>query len=124
MSMADNRRNRPEYSDDAYESKPQGTPQGDPLAELARLIGQNDPFADVSRQDLGRQVARKPLDVAANDRPAPEWLSRPAQPADEGEYEHPAPRASSAPTRYRDEYRADLASFRPSSDDPHAPAPY
>src|SRR4051794_27693187 len=121
MSMADNRRNRPGYSDDAFAPKPQGTPQGDPLAELARLIGQNDPFADV-----GRPSARKPLDVQADDRPAPEWLSRPAPEHDHdqdlGEYDHPAPRAdaapraASAPTRYRDEYRADLASFRPSSD--------
>jgi hypothetical protein len=131
MSMADNRRNRPDYSDDALAPKsqgtsPQGTPQGDPLAELARLIGQNDPFADVSRPS-----ARKPLDVQADDRPAPEWLSRPAPEHDHdqdlGEYDHPAPRAdtapraASAPTRYRDEYRADLASFRPSSDAaPHA----
>jgi hypothetical protein len=118
--MADNRRNRPEHSDDGFAPKPQGvsqaTSQGDPLAELARLIGQNDPFADVSRPS-----ARKPLDVQADDRPAPEWLSRPAPEHDEGEYDHPAPRAdtapraAAAPTRYRDEYRADLASFRPSS---------
>src|SRR4051812_25473733 len=109
MSMADNRRNHPDFSEDEF--APNSRESADPLAELARLIGQNDPFADP-----GRQTARKPLDtVKADDRPAPEWLSRPVSAADEGEYDPaPAPRAES-PTRYRDEYRAELAAYRPSS---------
>jgi len=67
---------RSDYSDEAHQ--PKSREAGDPLAELARLIGQNDPFADI-----GRPGAHKPLDtVRADDRPAPEWLARPA-PADE-----------------------------------------
>jgi cell division septation protein DedD len=42
MSVAENRRNYPDHSDDPPARK-QG---GDPLAELARLIGQSDPFDD------------------------------------------------------------------------------
>ena len=48
MSMAEK---RSEYSDEAHQ--PKSKDGGDPLAELARLIGQNDPFNDV-----GRPVAR------------------------------------------------------------------
>jgi hypothetical protein len=73
--MAEDTRNRPEYSSDSHASKPARDPAGDPLAELARLIGQSDPFNDISR----RSAARKPLDTfKADDRPAPEWLARPA----------------------------------------------
>src|SRR5215210_822894 len=55
MSMADD--NRYYRSDDAYargeaaaSSDRQENPVNDPLAELARLIGQTDPFADLRRQ--------------------------------------------------------------------------
>jgi len=86
MSMAEK---RSDYSD---EDQPKSNSTSDPLAELARLIGQNDPFNDV-----GRPGARKPLDgTHADNRSAPEWLARPA-PADDYD-EHPAP---------RDAYRAD-----------------
>ena len=86
MSMAEK---RSDYSD---EDQPRSKEASDPLAELARLIGQNDPFHDV-----GRPGARKPLDGShADSRSAPEWLARPA-PADEYD-QHPAP---------RDAYRAD-----------------
>ena len=44
----------------------------DPLAELARLIGQNDPFADFGRQET-RGSARP---QAAASQVAPEWLAR------------------------------------------------
>jgi cell division septation protein DedD len=42
MSVAENRRNYPDHSDDP----PARKLGGDPLAELARLIGQSDPFDD------------------------------------------------------------------------------
>ncbi len=42
---------------------------GDPLAELARLIGQNDPFSE-----FGRDGARHPAVPAA----APDWAAQPA----------------------------------------------
>lgn len=91
MSMAEDRRNRPDYSSD-YSSTP-AKPGGDPLAELARLIGQSDPFADLK----GRSAARNPLDsMRSGDRPAPEWLARPAPPADDHYADEP-----------RDDYRAD-----------------
>jgi len=76
--MAEDTRKRPDYSGD-YSSSPPREPANDPLAELARLIGQADPFADLK----GRGTARNPLDnLRAGDRPAPEWLARPAPPAD------------------------------------------
>src|SRR5256885_7244917 len=40
------------FRSDAFAPKPREG--GDPLAELARLIGQNDPFADASRQTARR----------------------------------------------------------------------
>ena len=86
MSMAEK---RSDYSD---EDQPKSKEASDPLAELARLIGQNDPF-----NDIGRPGARKPPDGGhADSRSAPEWLARPA-PADDYD-QHPAP---------RDAYRAD-----------------
>src|SRR5947208_2103789 len=83
MSMAENRRNRPEYADDGY--APQHNEPSDPLAELARLIGQSDPFTDAPRG--GR---KPPESFRADERPAPEtraasdprgtpeWMSRPS----------------------------------------------
>lgn len=101
MSMAEK---RSDYSD---EYQPKSKDAGDPLAELARLIGQNDPFNDV-----GRPVARKPLDgIHADSRSAPEWLSRPA-PADDYD-QHPAP---------RDAYRVDPRDQQQDDNQHHAAA--
>jgi sporulation related protein len=79
MSMAEDTRYR---SDDARESDRQDRPDvahepsNDPLTELARLIGQSDPFGE----PRGR---RAHLD-AQDDRPAPGWLARPSDsPADD-----------------------------------------
>jgi hypothetical protein len=95
---------RSDYSD---EDKPKSKEASDPLAELARLIGQNDPF-----NDIGRPGARKPLDGGhADSRSAPEWLARPA-PADDYD-QHPAP---------RDAYRADPRYHQPDDDQHHAAA--
>jgi hypothetical protein len=53
----------------------------DPLTELARLIGQSDPFADLK----GRGSAH--LDAAQDDtRAAPGWLARPSVPSDQTAY--------------------------------------
>ena len=56
----------------AAQSVPQGS-GSDPLAELARLIGQNDPFAE-----FGRDAARRPAAprLAA---PAEEWAAPPSE---------------------------------------------
>jgi sporulation related protein len=90
MSMAEK---RSDYSDEAHQ--PKSREAGDPLAELARLIGQSDPFADI-----GRPGAHKPLDtVRADDRPAPEWLARPA-PADEYDDPRQAPHDAQRADRY------------------------
>jgi len=90
MSMAEDTRKRPDFSE--HSSNPGSA--GDPLAELARLIGQSDPF-----NDLSKRAARKPLDSVNNDdRPAPEWLARPAAPS-EPEYDEPH-----APQSYPQQY--------------------
>lgn len=55
-------------------SKAQGKASGsDPLAELARLIGQNDPFAEFGRDGARRVAAPQPIE------PAPEWDAQPEQ---------------------------------------------
>src|SRR5215212_4393831 len=97
MSMAEDTRKRPDFSSD-NSPNPSRDSANDPLAELARLIGQNDPFNDV-----GKRAARKPLDSVKNDdRPAPEWLARPASSSEE--YEEPHPPAYVPPASYREEY--------------------
>jgi sporulation related protein len=59
-------------------------PGGDPLAELARLIGQDDLFdqmrKDAARAEIHASVSRTPADEPG---PAPEWLTRPRRAADE-----------------------------------------
>jgi hypothetical protein len=104
--MAEDTRKRPDFSSD-HSSSSAREPASDPLAELARLIGQNDPFNDISRRD----AARKPFEgVRADDRPAPEWLARPASSPDDDTADQPAaPRAS---------YQA------PHREEAHEPAPH
>lgn len=63
--MADGNNYRYRRSDD-YSRSDVG--QGDPLAELARLIGQNDPYSDFARSDAPRP---SPQRQAA----APEWTT-------------------------------------------------
>ena len=122
MSMAENRRNRPEYSDDGY--APQHNEPSDPLAELARLIGQSDPFTDAPRS-----ARRPPESFRADDRPAPdsraapdprvapEWLSRPSAASGRDDYAPaPAPRYAD-PARYQDQYQDDERAERA----PHDP---
>ena len=71
MSMAEDTRKRHDFSSD-HSPEPPRESGSDPLAELARLIGQSDPFTDLSK--------RKPFEaVRQDDRPAPEWLARPAR---------------------------------------------
>ena len=51
------------YQDRPFPSADQGRGEGDPLAELARLIGQNDPSGAAARP------APRPLQSRANVRP-------------------------------------------------------
>ena len=94
MSMAEDTRKRPDFSSD-HSSDPARESASDPLAELARLIGQNDPFTDLSKRN-----ARRPFDsVKGDDRPAPEWLARPASSPDQdyADEPHAAPRDTYVP---------------------------
>src|SRR3954466_14230462 len=102
MSMAEDTRKRPDFSDDHSPNAPR---ESAPLAELARLIGQSDPFTDLSKRN-----PRKPFEaVRADDRPAPEWLGHPAPPAHDDYDADPAPHQAYVPPDYRgghDEPRA------------------
>src|ERR1700756_5740898 len=78
--MADRYQHRPLPSDDYGRRGDQlGRAESDPLAELARLIGQTDPFAT-----QGRPAAKTPVP------PAPEPYQPPAQ--------------SYSPEQYQDSY--------------------
>src|SRR5215472_5186276 len=63
--MADDSKQRSYRSNDQYRraaepSRPDNSaPASDPLAELARLIGQSDPFAEFGRSN-SRQASRQP----------------------------------------------------------------
>lgn len=114
MSMAEDTRKRADYSDDHSSSEPRSS-GGDPLAELARLIGQSDPFNDLSRRSV-----RKPDSLKSEDRPAPEWLARPAAP-DHDDYDVQPPHQVYAQPNYRAEdqvRRAPAPSYRPQAEHP------
>jgi hypothetical protein len=115
MSMADNSRKRPEFLTDSFTPKP-NDPAGDPLAELARLIGQSDPFAEQPRKAVDTFRAG---DRPAPGAPAPEWLARPAAAPEYDEQDLPRP----APQDY-----APSDDYAPQHDDPageeaYEPAP-
>jgi len=121
MSMADDRHvrsARSEMNSPTSESSKAGEgPAGDPLAELARLIGQDDLF-DQMRKDSAHAEQRPPARPPATEDPgpAPNWLRTRATEADE-------PRARSYPhgdplehaRRYRDHAapEADDAQYAP-----------
>jgi SPOR domain len=89
--MADRYQDRPFPADDAYDrgDDPHASARGDsdPLAELARLIGQTDPFAGMGRANQPvppRGAARDPYPPPAetDDSPAagpPPWMQRAAR---------------------------------------------
>jgi SPOR domain len=75
--MADNHSQRPYRPNEApARNAPAAAPSsaGDPLAELARLIGQSDPFAE-----FGRTNARRGA-VPQEREPATDWAATPAAP--------------------------------------------
>lgn len=80
--MVDDRTQRPFHSNEqiargqpvqAPGRAPGAASGADPLAELARLIGQNDPFSE-----FGRDGARR-IPAPAPHQPAPAWDDRPAE---------------------------------------------
>src|SRR6266536_2514356 len=79
--MADDPRYRPQrsdpYSGDRTSRSASGS-QDDPLAELARLIGQDQTFIAASR-DGARERHRDPQREPDADRSAPNWLARSGQ---------------------------------------------
>src|SRR3954453_16133779 len=115
MSMAEDTRKRPDFSADYPFNTPResGT---DPLAELARLIGQSDPLTDIAKRN-----PRKPFEAVRNeDRPAPEGLARPVAPAHD-EYD---PQAASHQDYAEQDYQEAPApraqAARSAASDPHA----
>ncbi len=74
--MADDNNQRP-YRPNDVRPTPQATPAAgnDPLAELARLIGQSDPFAEFGRDTARRAAPPRPADSPAD------WAAPPANPA-------------------------------------------
>jgi SPOR domain len=91
--MADRYQDRPFPADDDYDRGGEGNApakgESDPLAELARLIGQTDPFGTIGRANLplqpprpGRDPYQAPL-VEDDDPPAgpPPWMQRARQEA-------------------------------------------
>src|SRR5262245_34060173 len=92
MSMAHDSNLR--CTGDPYREPPRqpATGQGaanDLLAELARLIGQDEPFAQVGKRPQAPQSAADPHADAEH---APNWLARPDQPPGDDYYEAPPPK--------------------------------
>src|SRR3954447_24106633 len=82
--MADRYQDRPFSADDDYDrgGDPHAPARGesDPLAELARLIGQTDPFASRANQPVQTRPAEReqyelPVDEPAAPSPPP-WMQR------------------------------------------------
>lgn len=84
MSMAEDTRKRLATSNDQYGAQRREA-DNDPLAELARLIGQSDPFTDAGRRPGNARSYDAPR---ADDHPAPEWLLRPSTSPDRNEHGH------------------------------------
>src|SRR5215813_4443808 len=71
MSMADDKRLRAQRTSESMRRGghlPEDGASGDPLAELARLIGQSDPFSD-----YGRREGRNPPPRDAQPQPGSDW---------------------------------------------------
>src|SRR5262247_1445055 len=66
MSMADDNRLRAQRSNERRGGRSPDDSSGDPLAELARLIGQSDPFSDYGRRD-GRDSAPRNTQAPSSD---------------------------------------------------------
>src|SRR4051794_19063517 len=114
--MADRYQDRP-FPADGFGRGGNQQADADPLAELARLIGQNDPFAQSGRatpqaapRGMARPAAPPPEQPPAGMAPAgaPAWMQRAQPPAanpftDMGrEPQQPAPTPPSFPAGYQD----------------------
>lgn len=86
--MADRYQNRSFPADNGYDAESRASSESDPLAELARLIGQTDPFGarPMSRANLPTQPQARPADPAPtydnySDDPEPYESPAPAPPS-------------------------------------------
>ena len=104
--MADDNYQRPFGGDRYGRGTPRATSNNDPLAELARLIGQNDPFAE-----FGRAQQQQPKQAPA----AQQWDPAPAVPGYEqgvpddmhGTYAQPQPGYDTAAQSFDQNYQDD-----------------
>jgi hypothetical protein len=90
-----------------------GDQASDPLAELARLIGRNDPFAELGRSQP-RQGSQQESQYAAPD----DWDRAPAR---EPHFGHDDYAAREAQNSYQDSYREPYQGREPFQDAHHAP---
>src|SRR5262245_22910881 len=81
MSMAQDSNFRAVRSDQSYGDPAPNTRANDPLAELARLIGQDDPFAGMTRPpSRASGQSNGPYQPHGDEQQnAPEWLNRAGQ---------------------------------------------
>ena len=70
--MADDQSQRPYRASEPPVRSQAKTPSSDPLAELARLIGQTDPFGEFGRERAGRAPSPQPAEHS-------DWDSQPAR---------------------------------------------
>src|SRR5262245_18511857 len=116
MSMADDNRLRSYRSNDTYRpAQPSEEPNArDPLAELARLLGQSDPFADLGRSNRGPRETRDapttaPLDWQSAPAHEPQFaagdsIRRSAHDRSNLDYSHtPAPESRDSESRFHDD---------------------
>ena len=138
--MADRYQDRPFPADDDYDhgGDPHASAKGesDPLAELARLIGQTDPFGSMGRANLplqprGGERDQYALPPAEDEAPAagpPPWMQRaavrqeaPPPPPDYPSSVHPLHRYAAAQPAPEPDYHP--APALPLADDEHDPDP-
>ena len=120
MSMADDHRLRAQRPNDRRGGRPPDDSSGDPLAELARLIGQSDPFSDYGRRE-GRDSAPRNTQQP----PSSDWRRTAASMPPYDAPEPPRASSRSEPRfteqdSYRDSYRQDpyrLAEEEPRHED-------
>jgi hypothetical protein len=125
MSMADDSRLRSYRSNDPYRRAAEPAPPSeetnarDPLAELARLLGQSDPFAELGRSNRAPREARDaPPTAPANWQAAPardvaagDSRSRWAPPPQQDYTPAPAAQNRPAASRHYDEPQFDAAPY-------------
>jgi cell division protein FtsN len=118
--MAEDNSARYRSNEPSIRGPAQAAPANDPLAELARLIGKNDPFSDYGQKPAAAAPpvyaprAEPPQPQAAhpeaapqfNDDPAPSFLTRPAPQYDSEpqRYSEPAPQPYAPAPRYNSDF--------------------